>query len=96
MPVLSSILERSGEGSRRGTSCRASRGGFKTRPYKSPGPPLKVLSGHSQTKQTFDRLIKEGFSKLETMKLIGFAVSSEISALMREGRVFDAAAYVKM
>ena len=48
-----------------------------------------------ETKETFDRLMTEGYSKDETLKLIGCAVSSEIFGVLKEGRKYDEAAYIE-
>jgi peroxiredoxin family protein len=48
-----------------------------------------------ETKETFDRLIAEGYSKEETLKLMGCAVSSEIFGVLKEGRKYDEAAYIE-
>lgn len=48
-----------------------------------------------ETKGTYELLMAEGYSEEETMKLIGCVVSSEIFEMLKEGRRFDEAAYVK-
>jgi hypothetical protein len=45
------------------------------------------------TKETFDRLIAEGYSKNEAMKLIGFSLANEISEIMNNGEPFDEERY---
>ena len=47
-----------------------------------------------ETKQTYDRLIAAGYSREETMKLIGTAVSVEIFDVLKHGRPFNQARYV--
>jgi len=48
-----------------------------------------------ETKRTLERLMAAGHSKEEAMKLIGCVVVSEISDVVKEGRVFDEAAFVR-
>ena len=48
-----------------------------------------------ETKQTLKRLLVEGHSKEVAMKLIACVVISEISDVVKEGRSYDEAAYVK-
>ena len=48
-----------------------------------------------ETKQTLERLLSDGHSEEEAMKLIGCVVVSEIFAVLKEGRTYDEAAYVK-
>ena len=45
------------------------------------------------TKETFDRLIADGFTKNEAMKLIGFALANEISEIMNSNQPFDEERY---
>jgi len=45
------------------------------------------------TKETYERLIAEGHSKEETMKLIGCALSSEIFDIMKNSEPFDEERY---
>jgi hypothetical protein len=47
-----------------------------------------------ETKETYDRLLSEGYSKEEVMKYIGAVVSSEIFAVLKEGRTYDNERYV--
>ena len=47
-----------------------------------------------ETKQTYDRLKSEGFDHLETMKLLGCALTSELFYIMKEERVFDEEKYI--
>ena len=47
-----------------------------------------------ETKQTYDRLQKEGFSKKETLKLIGNVVASEVFAVLKENRKYDNDKYI--
>lgn len=42
-----------------------------------------------ETKQTFNRLMKEGHSKKEAMRLIGCVVSSEIFDVMKNEEEFN-------
>ena len=47
-----------------------------------------------QTKMTYDRLIAAGHSRLETMKLIGCAVTVEIFDVMQENKTYNEKRYV--
>ena len=47
-----------------------------------------------QTKTTYDRLIAAGHSRLETMKLIGCAVTVEIFDVMKENKPYNEERYV--
>jgi len=47
-----------------------------------------------ETKQTFDRLQKEGFPKEEALKLIGYVVASEVFTVLKENRSYDKAKYI--
>ncbi|MFC1827914.1 hypothetical protein ACFLZQ_08335 [Thermodesulfobacteriota bacterium] len=47
-----------------------------------------------ETKQAFLRLQKEGFSKEETLKLIGCVVASEVFTVLRENRPYDNEKYI--
>ena len=47
-----------------------------------------------ETKETYDRLLSEGYSEEDVMKLIGAVVSSEIFAVLKEGRTYDKESYV--
>ncbi len=49
-----------------------------------------------EIKETYDRLKSEGFDHVETMKLIGCALSSEIFHIMKNERVFDEEKYIKL
>jgi hypothetical protein len=42
-----------------------------------------------ETKQTYERLRKEGFSEEETLKLIGYVVASEVFTVLKENRPYD-------
>ena len=48
-----------------------------------------------ETRETFDRLLGEGYSKDEAYRLIGCVLSAEIYDMMEEQRVFDEPLYVK-
>ena len=41
------------------------------------------------TKVTFDRLIADGYTKNEAMKLIGYALANEISEIMNSDQPFS-------
>ena len=47
-----------------------------------------------ETKQTLDRLQKEGLPKVEALKLIGCVVASEVFAVLKENRNYDHAKYI--
>ena len=47
-----------------------------------------------ETKQTFDRLISEGFSKKEAKELLGFVVAAEVFEVIKAGKSFDIKRYV--
>jgi len=48
-----------------------------------------------ETKQTFDRLLREGYSEDDAMKLIGRAVATEIYEVLKNKTPFDEERYVK-
>lgn len=48
-----------------------------------------------ETKETYDRLISEGFPRDEVMRLIGSVVVLEIFEVLKKGRVYDEEKYVK-
>lgn len=45
------------------------------------------------TKETLNRLIAEGYSKDEAMKLIGFSLANEISEIMNDNQPFNEERY---
>jgi len=45
------------------------------------------------TKDTFNRLIADGYSKNEAMKLIGFSLANEISEIMNSNQRFNEERY---
>jgi len=47
-----------------------------------------------ETKQTFDRLQKEGHSREEALKLIGYVVASEVFTVLKENRQYDKVQYI--
>ena len=47
-----------------------------------------------ETKETYDRLLAEGYPEEEVMKYIGSVVSSEIFSVVKEGRTYDEQRYV--
>ena len=47
-----------------------------------------------ETKTTFDRLIAEGHSRDETMKLIGCVLSQEMFEILKHQQTFDEPRYV--
>ncbi len=48
-----------------------------------------------ETKRTFDKLLREGYSEDDTMKLIGRAVATEIYEVLKNKTPFDDERYVK-
>ena len=48
-----------------------------------------------ETRQTFDRLISEGYSEEEAKKLIGCVVSSEIFDVLKKQEPFNPKRYAK-
>jgi hypothetical protein len=48
-----------------------------------------------ETRQTFDRLISEGYSEEEAKKLIGCVVSSEIFDVLKKQEPFNPERYAK-
>ncbi|NIA09386.1 MAG: hypothetical protein GWP10_06575 [Nitrospiraceae bacterium] len=48
-----------------------------------------------ETKQTYDRLIKEGFSKSEAKRLIGCVVFAEIFDVLKNKETFNQGRFVK-
>lgn len=48
-----------------------------------------------ETKLTLERLVAEGHSEHEAMKLIGCVVASEIFGIMKESREYDETAYIE-
>ena len=47
-----------------------------------------------ETKQTFDRLIKEGHSRDEARRLIAYVVAAEISDVMKSEQPYDEVRFV--
>lgn len=47
-----------------------------------------------ETKQTLARLQKEGFSRKEALKLIGYVVASEVFTVLKENRSYDKVQYI--
>lgn len=47
-----------------------------------------------ETKQTLDRLIKEGHSEEEAKRLIATVVASEIFGVLKQKRPYDQARYI--
>ena len=48
-----------------------------------------------QTKQTLERLMKEGYSKTDAKKLIGQCVVAEVTRVVMERKPFDEERFVK-
>ncbi len=61
---------------------------------------FEVINNHTreatppEAKETYDRLLSEGYSEEDVMKYIGAVVSSEIFAVLKEGRAYDNESYV--
>jgi len=49
-----------------------------------------------ETRQTFDRLISEGYSEKEAKKLIGCAVTSEIFDVLKKQQPFNPERFAKV
>ena len=47
-----------------------------------------------ETKETFQRLVEEGYAEEEAKKLLGCVVSTEVFGVLQEGREFDREQYV--
>jgi hypothetical protein len=47
-----------------------------------------------ETKQTFERLISEGFSEKVAKELLGTVVIAEVFGVMKDGKPFDIERYV--
>ena len=47
-----------------------------------------------ETKQTLERLLGQGFSEQEALKLIGYVVASEVFAVLKAERPYDKEKYV--
>lgn len=47
-----------------------------------------------ETKQTYDRLIADGHSHEDTMKMIGCVVTSEIFDVLKQGQPYNESRYV--
>ena len=47
-----------------------------------------------ETRETFDRLLREGYSKIEARKLVGSVVVVEIYDTMKHSRPFDRERFV--
>lgn len=48
-----------------------------------------------ETKMTYDRLKKEGFGDFETKQLIGQCIAVELFNVMKYGKPYDNARYIK-
>ena len=48
-----------------------------------------------ETKETFDRLRREGHAAQEAYRLIGYVLAVEISEMLKQERVFDRDLFVK-
>ena len=72
----------------------------KTEDQRLRGAILEVINSQikennpPETKQTLDRLLGEGFSKEEALKLIGYVVASEVFTVLKENRNYDHAKYI--
>ena len=47
-----------------------------------------------ETKETFDRLVNEGYSESDAKQLIGSVVAAEIFGVLKHGRRFDEEKFV--
>jgi hypothetical protein len=47
-----------------------------------------------ETKQTFDRLLAEGYSREETMKLLSFVILRDLSEMVKKKEMFNEQRYV--
>ena len=47
-----------------------------------------------ETGQTLNRLIENGFSEEEALKLIGYVVASEVFTVLKNDRSYDEQAYI--
>jgi hypothetical protein len=47
-----------------------------------------------ETRETYHRLLSEGYSEEEVMQYIGAVVSSEMFAVLNDGRTYDNEGYV--
>ena len=47
-----------------------------------------------ETKQTYERLQREGFSERDARKLIGYVVATEVFAVLKENRRYDREKYI--
>ena len=47
-----------------------------------------------ETQQTLDRLLGEGFTEEEALKLIGYAAATEVFAVMKEERPYNEEKYL--
>ena len=74
----------------------------------TPGPNLKARAAildaiknqirdlnPPETKQTYDRLVAEGHSSDEAMRLLGCALASELFAMMKQEQPYNQARYVE-
>ena len=48
-----------------------------------------------ETKETFDRLLSEGYAKEEVYRMLGCVLTSEIYGVMKDERVFDRDLYIR-
>ena len=48
-----------------------------------------------ETRETFERLLSEGYSKEDAKKLIGSVVVSEIFDILKKGEPYDEERYIK-
>lgn len=48
-----------------------------------------------ETRETFDRLLGEGYAKDEAYRLLGCVLTAEIYDMTKQQRVFDESLYVK-
>jgi hypothetical protein len=49
----------------------------------------------AETKATFNRLLADGYSRKETMRLLACVLVVELNDMVRDNRVYDEASYAK-
>ena len=47
-----------------------------------------------ETKKTLERLVREGFTEQEALKLIGYVVAGEVFSVIKEGRPYNEKNYL--
>jgi len=54
------------------------------------------MNNPPETKQTYERLIKEGISKDETMRKLAVVMTTEMHTMLKKGEPFNSERYVAM